>query len=245
MTALDIFACIWFLSLWVGYSRFAHRKARQGSENISFVMNRLRTQWIAQLCKREARISDAAIIANLERSVTFLASSSMLIIAGLLTAITATDALSEVLVDIPFYDYSSSYMLHIKFAGLLLIFIYAFFTFSWSMRQYGFASVVIGAAPNIEDVEEMTESELETFNLSASRVIDLAAHTYNYGLRAYYFSLSMLAWFVNAWLFIAASTIIVAVLYSREFHSKPLQHLRKIYQNKLIEDNRKIDDSKG
>ena len=230
MTLLDIFAFMWFIGLWIGYSRFAHHKARSGSENISFVMNNLRTRWMQQLCKREARISDAAIIANLERSVTFLASSSMLIIAGLLTAITATEELSEVLVDIPFYDHSSSYMLHIKFSGLLLIFVYAFFTFSWSMRQYGFASVVIGAAPTTGDIESMSEEQIAQFNHSASRIIDLAAHTYNYGLRAYYFALSMISWFVNAWLFVLASTIIVAVLYNREFHSKPLQHLRKIYQ---------------
>lgn len=232
MTLLDICACFWFFSLWVGYSRFAHYRARSAGKNISFVMNNLRMRWMIQLSKRDVRIPDAAIIANLERSVTFLASSSMLIIAGLLTAITATDELSEVLVDIPFYDYSTSYMLHLKFFVLLLIFVYAFFTFSWSMRQYGFASVVIGAAPMPEDLLTMDEKEVEQFHRSSSKVIDLAAHTYNYGLRAYYFSLSVMAWFVNSWLFIAASTVIVVILYFREFHSKPLHHLTQLYQTK-------------
>lgn len=222
----NIAALIWFLLLWFGYARFAHFQARRSDNNLSSVMNRLRKRWMSKLLQREVRIPDAALIANLERNVTFLASTSMLILAGLLTALTATDALQSVLQEVPFYTASSHVLLHFKLFILIIIYAYAFFTFSWSMRQYGFATVVIGAAPL--NHETMTEDERQKFIRVSAKIIDLAAHTYNYGLRAFYFSLSVLAWFVNDLLFVLASTLVVVVLYMREFHSRPLKELRAL-----------------
>ncbi len=219
-------ALIWFIFLWFGYSRFAHFKAKRSDKNLSSVMNRLRKRWMEQLLKREVRIPDAALIANLERNVTFLASTSMLILAGLLTALAATEQIQAVLVDVPFYVMTSPLLMHFKLFVLIIIYAYAFFTFSWSMRQYGFATVVIGAAPLFDD--PIDDETRETFIQVSAKVSDLAAHTYNYGLRAFYFSLPVLAWFVNDWVFMFSSTLVVIVLYLREFHSRPLQELRKL-----------------
>ena len=55
------------------------------------------------------------------------------------------------------------------------------------------------------------------FSLNAAKVLDQAGHEYNYGLRAYYFALAYLCWFVSPWLFITASIIVTAVLYRREY----------------------------
>lgn len=228
ISLLNWAALLWFVLLWLGYARFAHFKAKRSDKNLSAVMNSLRHRWMAQLLKREVRIPDAALIANLERNVTFLASTSMLILAGLLTSLAATDQIQTVLLDVPFYAESSPLLMHFKQFVLIIIYAYAFFTFSWSMRQYGFATVVIGAAPMVED--NIDEEHRVCFVRVSAKVIDLAAHTYNYGLRAFYFSLSVLAWFINDWLFIFASTLIVIVLYMREFHSRPLRELRTLAQ---------------
>ena len=227
INALDIGALIWLLCLWLGYGRFSHRRAKKSNQNLSAVMNRLRKRWMEQMIKRDMRVPDASLIANLERNVTFLASTSLVILAGLLTALAATETIESVLLDVPFYRETSTFLLHIKFFVLILVYVYAFFTFSWSMRQYGFATVMMGAAPLPEEAEEKPKNSEEYIRISA-KVIDLAAHTYNYGLRAYYYSLAILAWFVNVWFFIAASTLVVLVLYIREFHSKPLVHLREL-----------------
>ena len=110
---------------------------------------------------------------------------------------------------------------------LIFIFAYAFFTFTWSIRQYGFAFVALGSAPSPTEVLEHPE-KVENFVWVCGKIIDLAAHTYNYGLRAFYFSLSVLAWFINGWFFILAATLVVAVLYNREFRSRPLMEMRKL-----------------
>jgi uncharacterized membrane protein len=52
-----------------------------------------------------------------------------------------------------------------------------------------------------------------------------ASKDFNQGLRAYYFSLAALSWFVSPWLFMAATTVVVAVLYLREYRSTALQVL--------------------
>lgn len=224
---LNAVALLWFFCLWIGYARFAHFMARRSDNNLSSVMNSLRKRWMEQLIKRDLRIQDAALIGNLESNVTFLASSSMIILAGLLTALAATETIQAVIEEIPFSIDSNVFTLHIKLFLLILIYAYAFFTFSWSMRQYGFVSVVIGAAYTPEEAE-VDPIKTATFIRVSAKVIDLAAHTYNYGLRAFYFSLSALGWFVSPWVFMGASALVVLVLYMREFHSRPLQELKNL-----------------
>jgi len=51
----------------------------------------------------------------------------------------------------------------------------------------------------------------------------MAANQFNFGLRSYYFGMTMLAWFVSPWLFMLMSAGVVFVLYRREFHSDVLE----------------------
>ena len=63
--------------------------------------------------------------------------------------------------------------------------------------------------------------------MSAGRVLGLAAETFNDGLRAYYFAFALVAWFVSPFAFMAATALVVFVLYRREFHSEVLRMLRQ------------------
>ena len=58
-------------------------------------------------------------------------------------------------------------------------------------------------------------------------MLGLAAEAFTDGLRAYYLASALVAWFFSAWAFIAATTLVVWVLYRREFHSEVLQALRQ------------------
>ena len=174
---------------------------------------------------REVRVGDSTLIANLERNVSFLASTTILILAGLLTVFTVSGQLSELISHIPYSNHTSALSIQLKVGLLVVIFVYAFFTFTWSMRQYGFSSVMLGGAP-MPNEPGVSEEERQRYAYYAARIIDLAGLSYNHGLRAYYFALSVLAWFVSPYLFILASGFVVAVLYRREFKSRSLQALR-------------------
>ena len=45
-------------------------------------------------------------------------------------------------------------------------------------------------------------------------------------MRAYYFSFAALAWFVSPLVMVIGTLLVVAILYSREFHSDVLRVLR-------------------
>jgi uncharacterized membrane protein len=61
----------------------------------------------------------------------------------------------------------------------------------------------------------------------AARISDIATRHFNSGIRAYYFALAALGWFVHPWLLIAASVFVLLVLWRREFHSATLAALKE------------------
>jgi len=221
MLSLNFFAILWFLALWAGYTLFAKNKAKS-TLCLASEMRKKRIHWMQQMLARENRIADVSIISTLERNITFFASSSMLIMAGLLTAMTSADKLSKILSDIVHIASQNEQEIQLKLGLLICIFVFAFFQFTWALRQYGFAGILVGAAP---ERGALSLDQHVQFANRAAKVIDQAAHSFNYGLRAIYFSLAALSWFVDARLFMLASVVVVLVMYQREFHSKVLKAL--------------------
>lgn len=220
---LDALGLLFFLGAWVAYTYFAKVMAKR-THSLSSVLHLLRIDWMSRLLERESRVGDASLIANLERNVTFFASTTILIVAGLLTALINARGAYGVLEALPYNNIQTINDLLIKLSLLLGIFIYAFFTFTWAMRQYGFASVLIGAAPQ-PYLERVDEARKQQFARKAAKVIDRAGHSYNYGLRAYYFSLAALTWLVSPWFLMVATILVIYVLYRREFLSQTLDAL--------------------
>lgn len=215
----------WLLICWIGYASFAHYRAKR-SASLSSVLHVHRVNWMRRMLQREVRVGDAALLANVERNVNFFASSCVLIIAGLLTALTATDEISAMLSTVSFVSGDTLIQLEFKLLVLVAIFIYAYFTFTWSMRQFGFASVLVGAAPMPDD-DTVTANDRRSMAIYSAKVIDQASHSYNNGLRAFYFSMAVLSWFISVSVFAGAAALVTAVLYHREFRSRSLQALKR------------------
>jgi len=184
-----------------------------------------REAWMLGLLKRDNRVGDAALLGNLERNVAFFASSTLLVLAGLVAALGSGDDILAVTESLPFTMAVSEHGWETKLLLLATIFVYAFFKFSWALRQYGFASVLLGRAP---DYRDLSEEEARQFSSHAAQVISRAAQAFNLGLRSYYFSLAYLLWFLNPWIFMLASLSVVGVLYRREFRSRVLVALNEV-----------------
>ena len=218
---INIGAALWFFFCWFGYTEFSRRKAKT-TDCLSSVLHTYRMNWMLAMLTRENRIGDAALIASLERNASFLASASMFIIAGLLTIIASIDQVYATLARLQFTNSSVTVLqLQLKIMLLLTIYVYAFFTLTWALRQFGFCAVVLGAAPMPDD-HLISHEDKVNYAIRAAKIIGRAGHSYNYGLRAYYFSLSVLPWFFNTWLFMATVALVVGVLYRREFFSRTL-----------------------
>jgi uncharacterized membrane protein len=208
---------------WAGYAHFARRRA-ESRPSILAATNRVRRLWMLQTTYREVRVVDGVVIQNLSSSPAFFASTTILIIGGLLAMLGTSEKASELVRDIPFAARTSNLVFEVKLMLMLAIFVYAFFRFTWSMRQYTFGALLIAAAPEAHLFEEGGLSR-EAFADRAGRVVGLAAETFNDGLRAYYFSFAAIGWFFSPIAFMVATACIVYILYRREFRSEVLEVL--------------------
>jgi len=219
---IDLFALFWFLFCFKGYSLYAS-KAAKNKHGLSSVMHRYRVEWMKSLLLRDVRVADTTTIANLERGVTFFASTTMLILAGLVTVLGSTEKAINIISDIPFASHATTAEWEMKLLLLIALFIYAFFKFTWSLRQYGFASVMIGGTP-MPDIK-LGDKARTAYALRIANIMSLAANNFNSGLRTYYFSFAALGWFINTAVFIILSIVMVFILYRREFKSLTLHEL--------------------
>ena len=219
----DWLALALFFAGWAGYATWARRRA-EVRPSILATTNQWRRRWMLQATYRENRIVDSAVTQSLSASPSFFASTSILIIGGLLAAMGATEKASDLVQEIPFAARTSMQVFDLKLALLAAIFVHAFFRFTWSLRQYSFGAIIVGAAPEARHFA--TDAQREAFADRAGRVMGLAAETFNDGLRAYYLSFAAVAWFFSPWAFIGATGAVLWVLYRREFHSEVLGALR-------------------
>ena len=217
---LDVASVLWFFALWIGYAQFALRRANTRPSLMS-VMGEYRRDWWTRIIERELRMIDTSIVANLTNSATFFASTTLLIMGGLLALLGTTEKVVAVVQGLPFNARSTSELWEIKILLLLGIFMYAFFKFTWSLRQHNFTSVLIGAAPKVPERPELEQAYIDR----AAHLATSASESFNNGLRSYYFALAALAWFINGWFLMAVTTWVVLVLYLREFQSDTLRTL--------------------
>lgn len=220
---LDIIAVLWFGVVWSGYTLYAKKRAKTAT-CLSFEMRRKRNDWMQQMLRRDNKMADVGLISTLERNVSFFASSCLLILAGLLTVLTSSERLSTMLSGLIPWSVQSEMQIQLKILLLAFIYVFAFFQFTWSLRQYGFGGVLIGAAP---DGKALTPEEQQLYANRTAKVIDQAGHSFNYGLRAIYFSLAALTWFIDAALFMVVTVLVLLILKHREFHSKILKALQE------------------
>jgi uncharacterized membrane protein len=216
---VDWAAVVVFFVSWAGYAHYARRGAGQ-HRSVLAATNAVRRQWMLQTTYREVRVLDGVVIQNLSTSPSFFASTTILIIGGLL-AVLGTDKATELVRDLPFAAQTTTLIFDLKLILLLGIFVYTFFRFTWSMRQYTFGALLIAAAPEAELFLTQGLSR-DAFADKAGRVVGLAAETFNDGLRGYYFAFAAIGWFFSPLVFVVATFGVVTILYQREFRSEVL-----------------------
>ena len=215
---LDTLALIWFGAAWLFYVWYAdHRSTQQPAlrrQTDGFVRD-----WIARMVERDNRMVDVNVMRNLTRSSQFFASTTMLILGALVALMGYAEKAAGVLAELPFTQQVTERVWELKILLLVLIFVYAFFKFSWSIRQFGLCSILIGATRKPPADAEEYAIHIDRITL----VVNFANGNFNNGLRAYYFGLAALSWFVHPILMIAITTGVVYVLHQREYRSRTVQ----------------------
>ena len=226
-TLADWLSLFWLIACWGGYTYFAASQKRQ-RKTLSQNLASLRARWLQEMINRDMRIADATALGILQRTVTFFASTTIFILAGLLAVLGASDQALKLAHAIPFVAEHSQASWELKILLMIFIFIYAFFKFSWSVRQYNFALVMFGAAP------DKNAANLDVFMQNFNELLTSANNSFNYGLRAYTFSMATIAWFIHPFLFMAATAWVLAILYRREFKSRTLAALKSAFETEKV-----------
>jgi uncharacterized membrane protein len=217
----DWVALGFFILVWVGYALFAKHWS-DGQHSILAMTNRYRHLWMLQTTARDPRMLDGIITQTLSATPAFFCSTSILILGGLFALLGTTDKAAELVREIPFAEQTPILVFEFKILVLVVIFVYSFFRFSWSMRQYTFVALLIGAMPPPETFEHEGAPNRQHYADRAAAMTGLAAETFNDGLRAYYFSFAVMGWFFSPMAFVLTTLLIVAILYNREFRSDVL-----------------------
>ncbi len=206
-----------FFAAWWGYAVWAKRRAAVRPSLLALT-NRERARWMMQTTRRDNRVFDGVVVQSLSGSPSFFASTTILIIGGLLAVLSATEHASELVREIPFAARTTLLVFDMKVVLLTAIFVYAFFRFTWALRLYSFGALLVASAPDFESWRD--EAQRSDFATRAGRMMGMAAESFNDGLRAYYLAFAAVAWFFSAWVFMAGTAGVVWILYRREFHSE-------------------------
>lgn len=218
---LDYIALAVFIACWIGTDRLiAYRATR--NPGVHDVIRLLRSEWMRQVQMRGNRIADAALIGHLMHSATFFSSTTALILGGLLALLGTMEKSVNVVRNLPFAVELSQQVLEVKALVVILVFMVAFVRFTWSLRQFGLVTILIGAIPDPGHAGDGQGGRAA----SAGQLLGLAGDNFTRGLRTYYFAIPVLCWFVHPLLFMVASLTVGGVIYWVDFHSKTLGAIR-------------------
>lgn len=140
---------------------------------------------------------------NLTMVATMFASSSLLILGAV-----ANVYITRYQPQVGKFDAFS-----MKVYLLMSVFGVSFLLFLFSLRHLNYFCVLLGAKRKV--VEEIEGESMVTM---LSNRLNLAMNRYTLGARCYYYSLPVLAWFLNTWAFVAITLLITAmVIVTRDF----------------------------
>ncbi|OKH89834.1 DUF599 domain-containing protein [Thalassospira sp. TSL5-1] len=215
-TLHDALALGWAICWWAGYTFYADSSTRR-RKSISALMAHNRHRWMEQMRKRNLRMIDTSIASNLITAISFFSSTTILVLVGLGALLGYSREGIELVSTLPYAAASTPLLWNCKVVFLMLIFVYAFFKFTWAFRLSNYCSILIGATP------ETSDEKGPNIAAQAARMSMMSAHNFNRGIRAYFFALSALAWFYHPVAFMIGSTWVIVILYNREFRSHALE----------------------
>ena len=131
----------------------------------------------------------------------------------------AREMLLAIADDLPIPLDSDPAAFELKVFGLIAIFAYAFFKFGWSYRLFNYCTILFGAIPMLDEAKADPARAMEAAERTIRMNIIAASH-FNMGLRAIFYSIGYLGWFVSPWIFMIATVLVFIVLLRRQFFSE-------------------------
>jgi len=199
LTYSDAVALAVYLTGWAFFALFVGQ-INEKRPSLSVLMDRERSTWARTTYKRELRIVDTNIMQTLQQGTAFFASTSLFAIGGCFALLGSSDQVATVLADVAFMTETTRTSFEVKTLGLLLIFAFAFFKFGWAYRLFNYCAILIGGMPPCNSSEPT-------------------------GLRAIFFSIAYVGWYISATAMMVTTLMVVIVLIRRQYFSAARQSL--------------------
>lgn len=227
-STLDVTALVWFFIVWITFN-VAQDYLLSGRGIINQNLHVVRRAWMARMLERDNRMVDAVLVGHTMHSCTFFASTTILILAGLVGSFGVIDKAHDIVMSLTVAAKVSRPFFETKVLLLVGIFAYAFLKFTWALRQFNYCLALIGSAPH----PPFERPELLAMAENIADTLSMAVRAFNGGMRSYYFALAALWWFIDPRLFIVAATGVVLVLGGRQGLSNAARHIKA--QRTLLE----------
>lgn len=221
LTPLDLVAVGSFFVIWITYNLFLDGALLRPS-SINAQMVHIRQVWMQRLLERDNRIVDSTLIGHSIHSATFFASTTIILLAGLVGVLGAADRVHAAFGDISVLLSRSQALFEVKLLLMIAIYAYAFFKFTWSIRQFNYFCAVVGSAPHAPSAAGDAE-----LSRRMALILSNGAWQLNAGVRAHYFALASLGWFVHPVVLIVTTVLMVTVLVRRQMYSPVAQSIAR------------------
>jgi len=194
----------------------AHQIRRDPSYTFGSVMTYARAAWTQSIMKRGPDVLAVQTFRNSTMVSTFLASTSVLLIMGVLNMSGQADKLSTT-----WHIWSGDAtvapkLFMFKLILLLVDLFVAFFSFAISLRFFNHVGYMINVPAELRHQVFGPESVAQQLNR--------AGRAYLVGMRSYYFLVPLVLWLFGPDLMLAASVVLVFVLYRVDRMPKAEEH---------------------
>lgn len=214
---LDFVALAAFVLVWIGYGIIFDGICRRPT-SINAQMLLIREAWMMRMLRRDVRIMDSTLIGHSIHSATFFASTTIILLAALVGVMGSAERVHSTAVNLSIlFAGTSQGMFEMKVLLLIAIYVYAFFKFTWAIRQFNYFCAIIGAAP---------EAASEPSRAMAKRMSMLLTHAiwqFNSGVRAHYFAIAALGWLIHPLVFLGLTLLVPGLLVRRQLFSVTAQ----------------------
>lgn len=212
----DIFSFALSALLLIIYHIYLRNKVRKDpTYTIQAVNTIARTAWVETLmAPGKPDVIAIQTLRNSTMAATFLASTAVLLIIGVLTLSGQGEKLSTTWHALNTYGAKHSELFLIKLIMLLMDLFVAFFSFSMSIRVFNHVGYMINVPLSLNH-KSITAKHVAVHLNSAGRY-------YSIGMRAYYFSVPLVFWLFGPHFMLLSTFILIPVLYKLDRAPKVL-----------------------
>ena len=210
---LDWLALAAFVLSIFAYGRFADHT---GAGILNARMREVRRRWMLRYLEREDRVIDSIFTGHSMNSISLFCSATLLIVVALLGLLGNTDIANRLAGQSTFTTPTTAAMLQLKLIGVIGVFIYGFYRFTWALLQYNYLLALAGSVPLPGD---LTPENAVAMADRLSVVLNSAITSFHSGFRTYYYALAWIGWFFHPLLFLAATLFVTFILVYRQIYS--------------------------